>query len=106
MNDLKRLLCAFVAVMAIIVFGAGEVIAWREGSFALIGTLVGGYGAAGVAQVLGQVLVRWIIILVAAGMNVTFLSGFRRADGPMLSLPPVRRILRRWPPRSRTPATA
>ena len=102
MNDLKRLLCAFVAVMAIIVFGAGEVIAWREGSFALIGTLVGGYGAAGVAQV----LVRWIIILVAAGMNVTFLSGFRRADGPMLSLPPVRRVLRRWPPRSRTPATA
>ena len=99
MNDLKRLLCAFVAVMAIIVFGAGEVIAWREGSFALIGTLVGGYGAAGVAQV------RWIIILVAAGMNVTFLSGFRRADGPMLSLPPVRRILRRWPPRLRTPAT-
>ena len=75
MNDLKRLLCAFVAVMAIIMFGAGEVIAWREGSFALIGTLVGGYGAAGVAQVLGQVLVRRMIILVAAGMTVTFFIG-------------------------------
>ncbi len=75
MNDLKRLLCAFVAVMPIIVFGAGEVIAWREGSFALIGTLVGGYGAARGAQVLGQVLVRRMIIVVAAGMTVTFFIG-------------------------------
>ena len=106
MNGLKLLVSALVAVLAIIVFGAGEVIAWREGSFVMIGTLVGGYGAARGAQVLGQVLVRRMIILVAAGMTVTFLSGFRRADGPVLSLPPVRRVLRRWPPRSRTPATA
>ena len=61
--------------MAIIVFGAGEVIAWREGSFVMIGNLVSGYGAARGAQVLGQVLVRRIIILVAAGMTVTFFIG-------------------------------
>ena len=45
----------------------------------MIGTLVGGYGAARGAQVLGQVLVRRMII-VAAGMTVAA-SGFRRADG-------------------------
>ena len=75
MNDLKLLVSALVAVMAIIVFGAGDVIAWREGSFVMIGTLVGGYGAARGAQVLGQVLVRRMIIVVAAGMTVTFFIG-------------------------------
>ena len=75
MNDLKLLVSALVAVLAIIVFGAGGVIAWREGSFALIGTLVGGYGAARVGQVFGQVLVRRIINLVATGMTVTFFIG-------------------------------
>ena len=106
MNGLEFLVSALVAVVAIIVFDAGEVIAWREGSFALIGTLAGGYGAARGAQVLGPVLVCRIIILVAAGMTVTFLSRFRRADGPVLFLPPVQRVLRRWPLRSRTPAIA
>ena len=106
MNGLEFLVSALVAVVAIILFGAGEVIAWREGSFALIGTLVGGYGAGRGAQVLGPVLVCRIIILVAAGMTVTFLSRFRRADGPVLFLPPVQRVLRRWPLRSRTPAIA
>ena len=75
MNGLEFLVSALFAVVAIIVFGAGEVIAWREGSFALIGTLVGGYGVARGAQVLGQVLLRRIIILVAAGMTVTFFIG-------------------------------
>ena len=75
MNGLKLLVSALVAVMAIIVFGAGEVIAWREGSFVTIGTLVGGYGAARGAQVLGKMLVRRMIILVAAGMTVTFFIG-------------------------------
>ena len=41
----------------------------------MIGNLVSGYGAARGAQVLGQVLVRRIIILVAAGMTVTFFIG-------------------------------
>ena len=72
MNGLKLLVSALVEVLAIIVFAAGEVIAWSEGSFALIGTLVGGYGTSRGAQVLGQALVRRIIILVAAGMTVYF----------------------------------
>ncbi len=93
MNDLKLLVSALVAMMAIIVFGAEEVIAWREGSFALIGTLVGGYGAARVGQVLGQVLVRGIIISVATGMTVTVFLGFRQADGPVLFLLPVQKVL-------------
>ena len=44
MNGLKLLVSALVAVMAIIVFGAGEV-AWREGSF-MCWHAGGGYGAA------------------------------------------------------------
>ena len=93
MKDLKLLVSALVAVLAIILFGAGGVIAWREGSFALIGTLVGGCGAARVGQVLAQVLVRRIIILVATGMTVTVFPGFRQADGPVLFLLPVQKVL-------------
>ena len=74
MNGLKLIVPALVAVLAIIVFGAGKVIAWREGSFAMVGTLVAGYGAASGAQGLGPALVRCIIILVVAGMTIYFFT--------------------------------
>ncbi|MEK9625095.1 MAG: hypothetical protein VW103_11080 [Halieaceae bacterium] len=72
MNGLKLLVSALVALIAIVVFGAGELIAWREGSIVLLGTLVGGYGAASAVRFVSQSLVRQGIIVVAAGMTVYF----------------------------------
>jgi uncharacterized membrane protein YfcA len=53
-------------------FGVGDLIAWREGAVVLIGTLIGGYGAASAVRVVSQRLVRRAIIVVASGMTAYF----------------------------------
>ena len=72
MNGLKLLVSAFVSILAIVMFGVGDFIAWRQGAIVLIGTLIGGYAAASAVRVVSQDLVRWAIIVVAAGMTVHF----------------------------------
>ena len=72
MNGLKLLVSAFVSILATVMFGVGDLIAGRHGAIVPIGTLIGGYAAAGAVRVVSQGLVRWAIILVAAGMTVYF----------------------------------
>ena len=72
MNGLKLLVSALVSILAIVMFGVGDLIAWREGAIVLIGTLIGGYSAASAVRVVSQRLVRRAIIVVAAGMTVYF----------------------------------
>ena len=72
MNGLKLLVSALVSILAIVMFGVGDLIAWREGAIVLIGTLIGGYGAASAVRVVSQRLVRRAIIAVAAGMTAYF----------------------------------
>ena len=72
MNGLKLLVSALVSILAIVMFGVGDLIAWREGAIVLVGTLIGGYGAASAVRVLSQRLVRRAIIVVAAGMTAYF----------------------------------
>ena len=72
MNGLKLLVSALVALIAIAVFGAGELIAWREGGIVLLGTLIGGYSAASAGRLVSQSRVRQGIIVVAAGITAYF----------------------------------
>jgi uncharacterized membrane protein YfcA len=72
MNGLKLLISAVVALWAIVVFGAGDLIAWREGGIVMAGTLVGGYSAARSARLVNPERVRQIIIAVAGGMTAYF----------------------------------
>ena len=72
MNGLKSLVSALVSILAIAVFGMGDLIAWREGAIVLVGTLIGGYAAASAVRLVGQRLVRRAIIVVAAGMTAYF----------------------------------
>jgi hypothetical protein len=72
MNGLKLLVSAAVALWAIAVFGAGDLIAWREGVIVMAGTLVGGYSAARTARLVNPQRVRQVIIAVAAGMTAYF----------------------------------
>ena len=72
MNGLKLLVSAVVALWAIAVFGAGDLIAWREGVIVMAGTLVGGYSAARTARLVNPQRVRRVIIAVAAGMTAYF----------------------------------
>ena len=69
MNGLKLLVSGLVSILAIVVFGMGDLIAWGEGAIVLIGTLIGGYAA---ASAVSQRLVRRAIIVVAAGMTAYF----------------------------------
>jgi uncharacterized membrane protein YfcA len=72
MNGLKLLVSAVVALLAIVVFGVGDIIAWREGGIVLAGTLIGGYAATRLIRVINQVWVRRFVIGVAAGMTTYF----------------------------------
>ena len=72
MNGLKLLVSALVSILAIAMFGVDDLIAWREGTIVLIGTLIGGYAAASAVRVVCQRLVRRAIIGVAAGMTAYF----------------------------------
>ena len=72
MNGLKLLVSALVSILAIVVFGVSDLIAWRQGAIVLVGTLIGGYAAASAVRVVSQGLVRWAIIVVAAGMTNYF----------------------------------
>ena len=72
MNGLKLLTSAVVALLAIVIFGAGEIIAWREGCLVMAGTLIGGYVAASAVRVVRQSVVRRFIIVVAASMTAYF----------------------------------
>ena len=72
MNGLKLLVSALVSILAILMFGVGDLIAWREGTIVLVGTLIGGYTAASAVRVVSQRLVRRAIIVVAAGMTAYF----------------------------------
>ena len=72
MNGLKLLVSAVVALLAIVVFGVGDIIAWREGGIVLAGTLIGGYAATRLVRVINQVWVRRFVIGVAAGMTAYF----------------------------------
>ena len=65
-------LTAAVSVVAILMFGAGELIAWYQGSVVMAGTVVGGYTAARAVQILSQEWVRLFIVAVACCMTVYF----------------------------------
>ena len=72
MNGLKLLVSALVSILAIVVFGVGDLIAWREGAIVLVGTLIGGYAVASAVRLVSQRLVRRAIIVVAVGMTAYF----------------------------------
>ena len=72
MNGIKLLVSAAVSVVAILMFGAGELIAWYQGSVVMAGTVVGGYTAARAVQILSQEWVRLFIVAVACCMTVYF----------------------------------
>ncbi len=72
MNGIKLLVSAMVAVVAIVMFGAGDLIAWYQGLVVMAGTVVGGYAAARAVQVVSQIWVRRFIVSVAAAMTLYF----------------------------------
>lgn len=72
MNGLKLLISAVVSVVAVIRFAATGSIAWVEGSAALAGAVVGGFGAAYFATLIPAKFIRGFVIIYGAGLTIWF----------------------------------
>lgn len=72
MNGLKLLISSTVSLIAITLFIYNDVIAWREGTIVLFGTLAGGYVAAHLSRKLSQKQVRRFVIFASIVTTVYF----------------------------------
>ena len=72
MNGLKLLVSTVVSLVAIALFIYDDVIAWYEGIFVLLGTLIGGYVAAYLSRRLSQQFVRIFIMIASSCITIYF----------------------------------
>jgi uncharacterized membrane protein YfcA len=71
MNGLKMWLVGIMTVASIATFIVADVIRWPEVLPMLLGSMIGGYVAAHVAQRLGQ-LIKGFIVVLGAGVTAYF----------------------------------
>jgi uncharacterized membrane protein YfcA len=74
MNGIKLLVSAVVALIAITIFASEHIIAWYQGSIVLVGTLLGGYGAAITAKWVNPIWIRRLMILIAGVTTAYFFA--------------------------------
>jgi uncharacterized protein len=72
MNGLKMALVGVMTVTAIAAFVVADVVRWPEALPMLVGSVVGGYGAARGAQRLDQRLIKGFIVVLGAGLTIFF----------------------------------
>ena len=63
MNGLKLWISSLVAAIAVVRFALSGSIDWYHGSIALVGVVIGGYGAARLAHRIPQPLIRALVIV-------------------------------------------
>jgi uncharacterized protein len=72
MNGIKLWIAALVALVATIRFGLSGSIAWYQGSIAMLGVVIGGYGAARLAHLIPTPILRAAIIVYGTGLTAYF----------------------------------
>ncbi|MDB6453724.1 sulfite exporter TauE/SafE family protein [Falsirhodobacter sp. 20TX0035] len=72
MNGLKLWISALVALVAVVKFALGGVIAWYYGSIGLVGVTLGAWGATQIAHLIPARALRIAIILYGVGMTGWF----------------------------------
>ncbi|GAA5136315.1 sulfite exporter TauE/SafE family protein [Thalassotalea piscium] len=72
MNGIKLLVSSIVSLVAITLFIYSDVIAWYEGTFVLLGTLIGGYFSAQVSRNIAQKHVRLFVIVASVATTLYF----------------------------------
>jgi uncharacterized membrane protein YfcA len=72
MNGLKLLFSTTISLCAIVLFLFNDLVAWRETSAVLVGTLIGGYLAGHLSKRLPQQLVRKAILFASVGITAYF----------------------------------
>jgi uncharacterized protein len=64
MNGLKNFGAAFINLTAAVTFIAGGLVLWRLAALMAVGSILGGWGGARLAQRIGQGAVRWVVVAV------------------------------------------
>jgi len=73
MNGLKNLFASMTNAVAAIYFITAGLIDWKSAAVMCAGSVIGGYGAAGLARKLGQTFVRRTVIVIGLAMAVSLL---------------------------------
>jgi uncharacterized membrane protein YfcA len=73
MNGLKNVLGSMVNAVAAVYFVIAGMVNWRIAALMAVGSIAGGYGAAGIARRIGQKAVRRIVILIGFAMTISLL---------------------------------
>lgn len=74
MNALKTVLAAVINGIAAIAFVLANVVDWPQCMVMIVGSIVGGYGGAVLAQRVSQEMIRRIVIAVGLGMTLYFFA--------------------------------
>lgn len=72
MNGLKLYISTIVALVAVLRFAFNGAIDWYHGSIAMVGVIIGGYGAARLAHHIPTQWIRIAVIVYGIGMTVYF----------------------------------
>ncbi len=72
MNGLKTVLATTINGIAVIAFVSAGVIAWPQASVMIVGSIIGGYWGAVLAQRVSPEKIRYIVMAVGIGMTIYF----------------------------------
>ncbi len=73
MNGLKNIFGATINGVAAVYFAFVGLIDWPSAALVAAGSIIGGYGAAGIARKIGQQAVRRIVIIIGFAMTISLL---------------------------------
>jgi len=74
MNGLKTVLATTINGVAVIAFVAAHVIAWPQAIVMVIGSILGGYGGAMIAQRVPAQVIRYVVMGIGISMTIYFFA--------------------------------
>jgi uncharacterized membrane protein YfcA len=73
MNGLKNFAAVCINGIAAVYFALGHHVRWPLAALMAVGSVLGGYAGAWIAQRIGEAMVRWVIIAIGLGIGVYML---------------------------------
>ena len=73
MNGLKNFASACINGIAAVFFALGKHVIWPLAGLMAVGSVLGGYGGAWLAQRIGEAMVRWVIIVIGLSIGLYML---------------------------------
>jgi hypothetical protein len=73
MNGLKNFAAVCINGIAAVYFALGKHVVWPLAALMAVGSVLGGYAGAWLAQRIGEAMVRWVIIVIGLGIGIYML---------------------------------